>query len=97
MKYKFLKEEIESTEHNIREAKNLGLQPTKAMAYIKQQKSELKRLILLKEKFTRDIKKTINFDNCHTFVEYLISEDPKLIEAIVNEYEAQIRFNTKER
>jgi len=93
MNYEFIKKEIESIEHNIKEAGNLGIQSTKVINYIKQQNKELKRLLLIRERSIRDFNKIINFDNCHFVVEYLINSNPKLIEAIVNEYEAQIRFN----
>jgi len=41
------------------------------------------------------IHEAISFNNCHLVVKYLLWKDPKLMEAIVNEYEAQIRFGDK--
>jgi len=38
---------------------------------------------------------SITMENCHLVVDYLLKTNPELMEAIVNEYEAQIRFKDK--
>jgi hypothetical protein len=42
------------------------------------------------------IDECITLNNCHIVVKYWRTKNPKLIEAIVNEYEAQIRFGEKD-
>lgn len=43
----------------------------------------------------QEIDKNITFNNCHLVVKYWITFKPQLIEAIVNEHEAQIRFGDR--
>ena len=39
---------------------------------------------------------TIDFNNCHLVVKYLLHKDKDLCEAIMNEFEAQMRFGDKD-
>lgn len=56
------------------------------------QKNEAEELGLLD---IEALNNSVDFNNCHLVVKYLIENNPRLIEAIVNEYEAQIRFGEK--
>ena len=93
MNIKFLNNEIESCKHNIEEAKKIN--DSKSQRFIKRTTAELGKLEARKAKLIREFNKAINFDNCHMVVEYLIEHDKVLIEALVNEYNAQIQFGEK--
>lgn len=89
-----LKKELECTRHNLDEIDKLP-ETKKNLTYRKKQDFEIS---VLENKIDKEIKKfneVINFDNCHLVVEYLLETNPKLMEAVVNEYEAQIIFGDK--
>ena len=95
MKITRLKKELEYINYNIDEVDKLP-ETRKNLAY---RKKQVRSISSLENKIDKEIKKlneVINFDNCHLVVEYLLETNPKLIEAIVNEFEAQIRFGDKD-
>ena len=94
MNKSFLEKEIDSCNHNISEAEKLP-KSNHNVAYINKCKKELKKLNIKLDKVVETIN-SITFDNCHLVVEILISKDIKIMEAIVNEYEAQIRFGVND-
>jgi len=94
MDYKFIEKEINTAKHNLFEAQNQPLSKNNDI-YIKEQLKEIDRLNFKVAKFEDEFKKLINLNNCHLIVEYMLHRKPELIEAIVNEYQAQIRFGEK--